>query len=319
MQKSLSQQSLNIKKRTFIVTVILIAIVVNLTAVRAEVILNDGFENKNLANWTVSGSPIIVATPVENGSYAVQFNLSSSMSYIQAAFPKTNTVTLEFYFQTNTISPSSNTDIMLGTIIDNQGPLISIILSRDGASELDWVFSYPTNGGIQMKIISSDIQTNMWYKFDIAISVSNSFGSFNFSINDSPVFSVSDVHLNWDPTSFRLGNVLCNGYSNGNMYIDDVMLSSSLIIPQPYSSILPSFPPTSASNLKSITEPTSSPTPFLRSTQNPAPLATTSITHSAVAIELPSLIMLSLFLSILIVAIMVFMRKRHYGIHKQES
>jgi hypothetical protein len=64
MQKSLSQQSLDIKKRTFIVTLILIAIVVNLTAVRAEVILNDGFENKNLANWKVSGSPICIALPI---------------------------------------------------------------------------------------------------------------------------------------------------------------------------------------------------------------------------------------------------------------
>jgi hypothetical protein len=224
-----------------------------LTLAKANIVFQDDFGSGNFNSWTVTGSPAIVTKPVSEGSkYTAQFPSTSSNasnSYIQAPFPKTNTATLEFYFQTDTITENFST-ICFAAIMSNASSIF-VTLNRLTNGSLTWAFVYPsTNGSSDMKIILSTVQTDVWYKFGVAVAVSAAAGTIQFSINSSPVFTVSEPQFNWDPTVFNLGTVVSKGYSDGHIYIDDVSVTDTANIVESTSAS-----PTPASNPSSQSAP----------------------------------------------------------------
>ena len=124
----------------------------SLMQVRADVVFQDNFGNGNLNNWTLSGSPSIVTSPVVAGSkYAAHFSSTSTdsftFSYIQASFPQSNMATLEFYFQTDTTPPhvsAIGVAQIMTTINGESGGLLSLSLDCVTNGSLGWTFIYPS-------------------------------------------------------------------------------------------------------------------------------------------------------------------------------
>ena len=236
-----------------------------LMQVKADVVFHDDFGSGNFVNWTVSGSPNTVTTPTLQGcTYAAQFPLDSTplnattlgnntSSYIQAPFVQSNAATLEFYFQTDTLPPLQS-GFNLAQIRFNLGGgpnVISLMLSSGTASS-SWCFTYPTysqvipsssygtSGGFgdygQVIPLNASAVTNIsagvWYKIDIAIAVNSDIGTFQFSINNTPIYIATCVHFNWSPTVFMLGPLIPTGFSSGNLYFDNVTLTNASNISQ---------------------------------------------------------------------------------------
>ena len=247
----------NLNRLLFCIVLISAVILGSLIQVRADVVFQDNFGSGNLNNWVVSGSPKIVSSPTFSGSkYAVQFSAKSLGNFnstsgvvplpslIQGSFPQSNTATLEFYFQIDTISQNESligvAQILNGGETDS--PTLQLFRLTNGS--LAWVFSYPINEttGSLMQMISN-IQKNVWYKIDITIDMSGS-GEIQLSINDATVFSTTPVEISWNPYAFALGPAgLSNGYSNGNIYFDNVKVTNTANISQTTSSpAVPEFP-----------------------------------------------------------------------------
>ena len=287
-------------------------IFVSLMPVKADIVFQDSFGNGNFNNWTVSGSPSIVTAPVVAGSkYSVQFpsnsTNSNTLSYIQASFSQSNMATLEFYFQTDTIPQNSSID--LAQIINNgdnpseSGSLLLTLFTLNNGS-FAWAFTYPSleassplrqsaAESLQTKFILSSTQTGVWYKFDIAIAVSGTTGAVELSINDSPVFSVTNVQFIWNPTVFRLGPLTSVSYSSGSVYFDDVTVTNTANIPQSTSTPSPTISPT---------EPTSVSSAITNSSPSPSNTSTSSLNvpeFSSIAI-LTVIMAMSLFGTVLI-------------------
>jgi len=173
--------------------------------VMADIVFQDNFGSGNLNNWTLSGSPSIVTSPVVAGSkYAAHFSStsidSSTFSYIQASFPQSNTATLEFYFQTDTTPPhvsAIGVAQIMTTVNGESGGLLSLSLDCVTNGSLGWTFVYPSGentpigsqtavDNLQGQFIQSTIQTGVWYKIDISVAMNGNTGTIQLSINDSP-------------------------------------------------------------------------------------------------------------------------------------
>ncbi len=252
----------------------------SLVQVRADVVFQDNFESGNFSKWTVVGSPNMVTKPILDGNaYAAQFALNSTdtqpggisygISYLQATFPSSNTATLEFYLQTDTLSQSGSLDVAeiaspSNIPLSQDTPLIflSILPLKNGS--LVWAFTYPSGENTPIgsqtrvdnfytKYTQSSVQTDAWYKFDIAISSSSNI--IQLSINNSPVFTATNQFI-WNPTVFKLGNIESYNYSNGNIYIDDITVSNTANISQLESTPSPTLIPTAAPTQASSPSPT---------------------------------------------------------------
>ena len=254
-----------------------VALMGSLMQVRADMVFQDNFSSGNLSKWTISGSPTVVTSPVVSGSsYAVQFPLSSpslnmtigniTSSYIQASFVQSNEATLEFYFQTDTLPPLQS-GFNLAQIVFNLGgsPNVISLLLSSGKAASSWCFSYPTyqsnglygNYGKVIPLNSSDItsvSTGVWYKIDIAIAINGGMGTFQFSINNTPIYIATCDQFNWSPTVFKLGPLISTGFSSGNLYFDGVTVSNTANISQSTTTPSPTFAPTATP------EPTIAPT-----------------------------------------------------------
>jgi len=247
-----------------------------LIQVRADVVFQDNFENGNFNKWTVVGSPNIVTTPIIDGSdYAAQFELNSTItqsggisygsSYLIATFPSSNTATLEFNLQTDTLSQSGSLDVAeiassgnSPLSQDNMLILLSILPLKNGS--LVWTFTYPSGENIPIgsqtnvdnfftKYTESSVQTDTWYKFDVAISCNSN--TIQLSINNSPVVTATNQFI-WNPIVFKLGNLASYNYSNGNIYIDNVTVSNTANIFQSTSTPSPTLIPTATTSISSI-------------------------------------------------------------------
>ena len=279
-----------------LISIIFISAVISgcLIQTKADIVFQDNFGSGNLNNWTVVGSPSIVTAPTVAGStYAVQFpsysttilgEPSSNISYIQAPFPQSNTATLEFYFQFDAIVQ----DIVFADIINGGIGNLWIMLSpyvNNGS--LYFMFSYPTSEGSFSRSVLSNVQPDVWYKFDITIAMNDNLGSIQLLINDSPVFSETKVQFGWNPTVFKLGNIISSGNSTANIYIDDVTVTNTANISQPTSTPSPTTSPTA---------PTSPSSPITNSSPSPS---NTSNSSSLDALEFPSLLVLvTLFIAV---------------------
>jgi hypothetical protein len=283
-----------------------------LVQVRADVVFQDSFEKGNFNKWTVVGSPSIVTSPTMDGSeYAAQFALnptntssdgiSYGTSYLQAPFPSSNTATLEFYLQTDTLSQNGSLDIAeiaspsdIPLSQDTSLVFLSILPLKNGS--IAWAFTYPSGEntpiGSQTSvnhfetryIIQSSAQTEVWYKFDIAISSSSN--TIQLSINNSTVFTATNQFI-WNPTVFKIGNILNYNYSIGNLYFDDVTVTNTASFTQSISTSTPTINPTATTTDSSSTSTSQSlsPTPNVP--------------------ELSWLAILPLFISLLLVAVAV--------------
>jgi len=263
---------------------------------RADVVFQDNFQSGNLNNWTVLGIANIVTAPVAPGyTYSVQIPLSSNASYIKAPFPPLGSETFEFYFMTDTLS-NGNAGIPFATIVNGYTMFVFMLVS-DANGTLDWVLGYPQTvyePGTSIQSIPSTIQANTWYKFDLAVENSGGNGAFQFSINDSPIYSLSSIKFDWNPTYFILGLAAgATGYNSGNIYFDGVTITNSANIP--------------------VSTPTPSPTasPLPTATLNASP---TSTPESGSNIpEMSWLVILPLLFSFLSVAVIVRCRKAKHG------
>lgn len=240
----------------FLVSTIIIG---SLSQVRADVVFQDSFSGGDFSKWSVVGSPNIVTSPAVDSNASAQFSLNSTntlsggypderMSYLQAPYPSSNVSALEFYVLIDTlpsITPKwvseSGTIVVAeicgpynGRTLGESTVLVDLAVMPKEDGSFVWALFYPDSNGIQTKYISSP-QANTWYKFNI--SVSNH--TINLSVNDSSAFKTTDK-FNWNPTVFRIGNVLDYNYSSGNVYIDDVIVSQSEPTPSPDASNIPS-------------------------------------------------------------------------------
>ena len=151
--------------------------------------------------------------------------------------------TLEFYFETDAIPENSSTicfaDIMSGL------SSVFVTLNTAANGSLAWAFVYPSEQGPQMKVVSLTVVVDVWYKFDVASGVNGATETFQFSINDLPVFTAAEVGISWSPTVFDLGTFVSNGYRGGNIYIDDVTVTNAADItsqsPSATSTAVPEF------------------------------------------------------------------------------
>ena len=257
----------------------------SLVGVRADVVFQDNFGSGNLNNWTAVGSPTVVTSPtVDESTYSAQFPLNTtitevsnkpSLSYLQAAYPSSTASTLEFYILTDTILASGSLDVaeivapsaMPGLLV------LSILPLKNG--NLVWVLTYPSGENIPAGSQTSEnhyssqytnfnVQANVWYKIDIAVSSSSN--TIQLSINNSPVFTATNQFI-WNPTLFKLGNVASFYYNNGSLYIADVKVSDTSNISQATSmpsqtspTVTNSTPSTSSTSNSTSPTPTSSPT-----------------------------------------------------------
>jgi hypothetical protein len=240
----------------FLVSTITIS---GLCQVKADVVFQDDFHSGNFDKWMIVGSPKVVTSPAANSNASAQFSLNTTntlsggypderMSYLQAPYPSSNVSALEFFVLIDTFPPntpkwvSENGTIVVaeicgpyhGRTLGETTVLVDLVVMPKEDGSFVWAFFYPDSNGIQTKYISSP-QANTWYKFNI--SVFNH--TINLSINDSLAFKTTD-QFNWNPTVFRIGNVLDYNYSSGNVYIDDVIVSQSEPIPSPDASNIPS-------------------------------------------------------------------------------
>ena len=258
----------------------------SLESAKADVVFQDNFGSGNFNNWTVVGSPTVVTSPTIDGStFSAQFPLNTtttevsnkpSLSYLQAAYPSSTASTLEFYVLTDTVLASGSLDVaevvapsvMPGLLV------LSILPLKNG--NLVWVLTYPsgenTPAGSQTSVnhyssqyTNFNVQANVWYKIDIAVSSSSN--TIQLSINNSPVFTATNQFI-WNPTLFKLGNVASFYYDNGSLYLADVKVSDTSNISQsttmPSQTLAPtvttSTPSTSPTSNSNSPTPTSSPT-----------------------------------------------------------
>ncbi len=250
-----------------------------LMPVRADVVFQDNFGSGNLNNWTVVGSPNIVSTPTVAGStYAVQFPSnamiagmpSSNVSYIQAPFPQASTATLEFYFQFDANATGTEfADIINGGF----GNLWLLLAQYVNNGSLYFAFTYPLGKGSFSRIVFSGAQSDVWYKFDIAVNQIN--GAIQLSINDSPVFSINEL-FGWNPTIFILGDMYSTANNTSNIYIDDVTITNTANISQSTVTPSPTISPT----------PTPTPSPTQPPTPTPSTTTVPATTNNGAAVDL---------------------------------
>jgi hypothetical protein len=259
--------------------IIFISAILLCGTVRADIVFQDNFGGGNLNNWTVSGSPNVVTSPVVVGSkYSVQFtstsNDESTFSYIQASFTQSNTATLEFYFQTDTTPPYSSSielaQIMTSTSINSEpSGLLSLSLNCVTNNSLGWTFIYPSGENtptgsktpvnyLKGQFIQSRIQMGVWYKIDLSVDTNGNTGTIQLSINNSPLYTLNNIHFIWNPTIFRLGPLISTGYNSGNIYFDDVTITNTTNIQQSTVTSSPTISPTESTSGSStvLTSPT---------------------------------------------------------------
>jgi hypothetical protein len=233
----------------FIAALLLLALLVGgLSQVAADVTFSDGFEGGDFSHWAISSTSGTVTLPGAEGNYSAQFTLGESASYIQTNYPQTNSSNLQFYFLTDTTSLLPNSDVTFAMILGRQTSLCSLALWRQLDGGLVWVFFYAQNNRtIDTKIAAANIQEDTWYKLDIAVSMNNGNGGYQFSIDDQPVFSVNNIaDGTWDPTIVRLGTIAGIGDNHGKIYIDSITISNSSNYTPPAPKPTTTPPPTPA-------------------------------------------------------------------------
>jgi hypothetical protein len=287
----------SIIKKLISALVILAFILGFLIQAEADIVFQDNFQSGNFNKWTVFGSPNIVTSPTVTGSeYSSQFPSystsslgvpSSNISYIQAPFPQSNSATLEFNFQFDPIVQ----DILFADIINGGiGNMWLMVTPFNNNGSLNFVFTCPTSEkGFSGTSVLSNVQPNVWYKFDIAVNSIS--GAIQLSINDSLVFSETNVQFSWNPTDLKLGTIITAGNSTGNVYIDNVTVTNTANISQLTSTTTTTISPMAIILTPS---PTGSLTPIQAQGQNNIP----EFPSSAVILTLFTALLLSIALTV---------------------
>lgn len=306
--KIMSTNKLKLNRFIAVMLLAIAAILGTLSNAQGSVILQEDFET-DFSIWFTSGDPTIVSTPPSvNGSHIAQLPIDNS-AYIQYGFAPSSAVTLDFFFQIDTVNATAGAMIKITEIVDDQtsSPITRLFLSCNGTGDLGWrLVGY---GSAMDVFIPEGITQGVWYRITETIQTGATNGACQLWIDSKLVYSGSNLALPYATKAINLGSLLNPGYTTGNVYLDTVTMSDTLD-PFPTPTPAPTETPTPSTDATATPEPTT-----VALTATPAPTSTPTIAPTT---QSPFSDLTLLAVSIAVVVIVVFvlvviMRKRRSG------